>query len=52
MGLRSMVDAVRQRLAQRRADRPERLRRMAEAKTYRTEMKRRDESNPWGGAGP
>ena len=51
MGLRTMVDAVKRRAAQRRADRPERLRRIAEAKTYRTEMKRRHESDPWGGAG-
>lgn len=46
-----LVRAVKARLAQRRADRPERLRRQAEAKAHRLEMKRRHESDPWGGGG-
>ncbi len=42
---------VKERLAQRRADRPERLRRQAEAKAHRIEMKRRHESDMRGGGG-
>ena len=49
--IRDLVRALRERSAQRRADRPERLRRRAEAKAYRIEMKRQHESNPWGGGG-
>ena len=45
------VRALKSRLAQRRAGRPERLRRRAAAKAYRVEMKRRHESDPWGGGG-
>jgi hypothetical protein len=45
------VRAVKQLLARRRADRPERLRRQAEARAHRLEMKRRHESDPRGGAG-
>lgn len=47
----SRVRAVKAWREKRRAERPERLRRQAEAKAYRTEMKRRHESDPWGGAG-
>ena len=47
----SIVRKVKQRLAERRAGRPERLRRRAEAKAYRVEMKRRHESDPKGGGG-
>jgi hypothetical protein len=47
----NLIRAVRTRLEQRRADRPERLRRHAEAKAYRTEMKRRHESDPRSGGG-
>jgi hypothetical protein len=42
---------VKERLAQRRADRPERLRRQAEAKAHRLELKRRHESDTRGGGG-
>jgi hypothetical protein len=45
------VRIVKERLAERRARRPEQLRRRAEAKTHRLEMKRRHESDPRGGAG-
>jgi hypothetical protein len=45
------VRKLKERLAQRRADRPERLRRRAEAQAHRRELKRGHESDPWGGGG-
>ena len=47
----SIVQKVRERLAERRASRPERLRRQAEAKAHRLELKRRHESDTRGGGG-
>jgi hypothetical protein len=46
-----LVRAAKSRSARRRAERPERLRRRAEAKAYRLEMKRRHEDGPWQGGG-
>ena len=45
------VRTVKDRLAKRRAEKPERLRRQAEAKSHRLEMKRSHESNPKDGGG-
>lgn len=45
------VQMVKQQLAERRAGRPERLRRRADAKAHRLEMKRRHESGTRGGEG-
>jgi len=45
------VRMVKQRLAERRAGRPERMRRRAEAKAHRLELKRTHESDPRGGGG-
>ena len=47
----SFVQKVRDKLAERRASKPDRLRRHAEAKAHRLEMKRRHESDPRGGGG-
>jgi len=47
----SIVRKVQERFAARRAGRPERLRRQAEAKAHRLEMKRRHESDVRGGGG-
>ena len=47
----SIVQKLKERLAKRRAERPERLRRKAEAQAYRLEMKRSHESDPRGGGG-
>ena len=47
----SIVRKVQERLAARRAERPERARRRAEAKAHRLELKRRYESDPRGGGG-
>ena len=45
------IRTVKERLAKRRAEKPERLRRHAEAKAHRIEMKRSHETNPKGGGG-
>ena len=45
------IRMVKERMAKRRAERPERLRRQAEAKAHRLEMKRHHESNPKAGGG-
>jgi hypothetical protein len=45
------VRIVKKRLAERRAGRPERVQRRAEAKAHRVEMKRTHESDPRGGGG-
>ena len=47
----SLVQKVREMLAERKASKPERLRRRAEAKVHRLETKRRYESDPRGGGG-
>ena len=47
----SISKMVKERMAERRADKPERPRRQAEAKAHRLEMKRSHESNPKGGGG-
>jgi hypothetical protein len=47
----SFVKKVRALLAERNATRPERLRRRAEARAHRLEMKRSHESDPRGGGG-
>ena len=47
----SLMQKVRDKLAERRATKPERLRRQAEARVHRLEMKRRHESDPRGGGG-
>jgi len=47
----SIVKSVKEHLAKRRAQKPERLRRRAEAKAHRLEMKRSHETNPKGGGG-
>ena len=47
----SLVQKVRDRLAERKASKPERVRRRAEAKVHRLEMKRSHESDPRGGGG-
>ena len=47
----SIVKTVKERLTHRRADKPERLRRQAQAKAHRLEMKRSHETNPKGGGG-
>ena len=47
----SISRMVKERLAKRRAEKPERLRRQAEAKAHRLEMKRSHETNPKGGGG-
>jgi len=44
----SIVKTVKERVAKRRAEKPERLRRHAEAKRHRIEMKRSHESNTKG----
>jgi hypothetical protein len=46
-----IMRAIKDRLAARRASKPERRRRAAEAKTHRLEMKRAHESNPKGFGG-
>lgn len=46
-----IVQTVKDRLAARRASKPERLRRAAEAKAHRLEMKRAHESHTKGGGG-
>jgi hypothetical protein len=45
------IRMVKERLARRRAGKPGRLRRRAEARAHRIEMKRSHESNPKGGGG-
>ena len=47
----SFVQKLRDKLAERRATKPERLRKRAEAKAHRLEMKRRHESDTRGGGG-
>jgi hypothetical protein len=47
----TLLERVKERLAGRRETKPERVRRAAEAKAHRLEMKRRHESNPKGGGG-
>jgi hypothetical protein len=47
----SLVQMVREKLADRRATKPERLRRQAEARAHRLELKRRHESDTRGGGG-
>ena len=47
----SLVQRIKERLAQRRAEKPERVRRRAEAKAHRLEMKREHETKGWGGGG-
>jgi hypothetical protein len=47
----SLLQKVRDKLAERRAGKPERLRRQAEARAHRLEMKRRHESDTRGGGG-
>jgi hypothetical protein len=47
----SIVDKIKERLAKRRAEKPERLRRRAEAKRHRIETKRRHETDSWSGGG-
>jgi len=46
-----VVQKVKERLAERRAGRPERLQRRAAAKAYRVEMKRSHEMRGRGGGG-
>ena len=47
----SLVQKVRGLLAERKASKPERVRRRAEARVHRLEMKRSHESDPRGGGG-
>lgn len=47
----SLLQKVRVKLAERRTAKPERLRRRAEARMHRLEMKRRHESDTRGGGG-
>jgi hypothetical protein len=47
----SLLQKVRDELAERRATKPERLRKRAEARAHRLELKRRHESDPRGGGG-
>jgi hypothetical protein len=47
----SLLQKVRDKLSQRRAGKPERLRRRAEARAHRLEMKRHHESDTRGGGG-
>jgi hypothetical protein len=47
----SLVRKVKEMLAERRATKPERLRRRAEARVHRLEMKRSHGSDPRGGGG-
>ena len=47
----SMVQKVRDRMAERKATKPERLRKRAEARVHRLEMKRSHESDTRGGGG-
>ena len=47
----SIVQKVRDKLAERRATKPERVRKRREAATHRLEMKRRHESDPRSGGG-
>jgi hypothetical protein len=46
-----MLERIKARLAARRASKPERLRRRAEVKAHRLELKRSHESHPKGGGG-
>ena len=47
----SLVQKVRDRMAERKATKPERSRKRAEAKVHRLEMKRNHEADPRGGGG-
>jgi hypothetical protein len=47
----TFVQKIKERLAEHRAGRPERMRRQAEAKAYRLEMKRAHETDVRGGGG-
>jgi hypothetical protein len=47
----SLVQKVRDRIAQRKATKPERMRKRAEAKVHRLEMKRSHETDTRGGGG-
>ena len=47
----SFVQKLRDKLAERRGTKPERLRKRAEAQAHRLEMKRRHESDTRGGGG-